>query len=153
MTRTGPEYTEDKIRKVLLHLILRDGNYRQTARETGVPEANVRRWHKQYSHFVEELNWAVDILVRDKLNEIAQKSMDRILDLLNDDEKEFSLQQLGTIMGISLDKLEKVDKALQAQLRGSNQSSIKFDQLQRKDVDGKPIPDHPDQTSLPEAKG
>jgi len=150
MSRTGSEYTEEQIRKALLHLRLRDGNYKRTAEETGIAESNLRRWAQRYSHWMEELQWHIDVGVLDQLDQIIQKAAERIIEKLDIDKIPANI--LPTVLGVAIDKHEKISKALQAQLEPSNQKSLQFDQ--DTDEAGAPqvIPVHPGQITVPEAE-
>jgi len=111
MSRTENQYEESTIQKALLYLNLNGKSYKDTERDTGIPESTLRRWAAQYPHFLTEVAWALDHELRNVLKSIVQKLLDK-LDLAIPEveiKNATDYKQLFTALGISLDKLRIQD--------------------------------------------
>lgn len=103
------QYSETDKARVYTTLIANDGNVKRTARETGVPEATVRRWKTEFEENPPSAE-AVQVAVGDFLTDAKRVRNKALLEIERQiDAKEFKGAALVTVVGVLDDKVMRVE--------------------------------------------
>jgi Homeodomain-like domain len=101
-------YTEQDKARVYVVLTANEGNVKRTHRETGVPEATVRRWRDEWEKNGPPETEVVQEAVREhteRAERVADKALNRMEEMI--DNKDGTLAQVTTAYGVLRDKIDR----------------------------------------------